>query len=212
MDETSIKRAEFNLNRGVHVADNNDTHVEFHNINDEALAALIQLFDDAPQYESGYKHLDYVMMKVFGLTDVEDFDADERMGSKWVYIEDANFEKNDCFVRLVSAWDPPLKAVRLLFIHLLKFDKDLIVSLRHDNGGRDWGWMVLSPKGRSYRMVSEQRELSDIAEMLAADDEEFAAMDLFDEGYDDYLSDNFYEYFHDYVDTKIRNEITSIRG
>lgn len=120
------------------MADNIDTHIEFNNINADALKALTQLFDDAPEYGSGHKHLDYVMMKVFGISDPEAFDADERMGSKWVYIEDSNFEKDDCYVRLVSAWDPPLKAARLLFIHLMQFDKDLIVSLRHDNGGRDW--------------------------------------------------------------------------
>lgn len=199
------------LQMGGAMANNVDTHIDFDAINDRALNALSELFADPPEYESGFAHIDYAMMKILKIADGKDFDPDDKMGSNWVYIEDSSFDEGNCYLRLVSAWDAPIKAVRILFSYLAQFDKNLIASLRYDDGGHDFGWMVLSWGGGAIATSRESLEREDLAAMVAAADPVFAKMDEDDDEYGEYLDDNFYEYFHDYVNEKIREAISKIK-
>lgn len=193
------------------MANNVDTNVEFKAINADALTELVELFANPPKYDSGQDHIDYVMMKVLGITDEDQFDSDDETGSRWVYIEDHSFESDNPYLRLVSAWDTPLKGIRAIFSHLAQFDKNLILSLHYDDGGYDFGWIVLSFANDKLVINAESLEREDIAAMIAEKDPEFAKMDDDDDAYREYIDDNFYDYFHDYVDTKIRETIEAIK-
>lgn len=193
------------------MANNVDTNVEFKAINADALTELVELFANPPKYDSGQDHIDYAMMKVLGITDEDQFDSDDETGSKWVYIEDHSFESDNPYLRLVSAWDTPLKGIRAIFSHLAQFDKNLILSLHYDDGGYDFGWIVLSFANDKLVINAESLEREDIAAMIAEKDAEFAKMDEDDDAYSEYIDDNFYDYFHDYVDTKIRETIEAIK-
>ncbi len=193
------------------MANNIDTHVVFESINDDALSALKALFENVQADEDGYTYIDYALMKVLKISDRNLFDADEMAGSKWVYVEDSDFDKGHCYLRLVSAWDAPIKAIKTLFLHLVQLDNKLAISLRYDDGGYDFGWMVLSFADDKLVVNSESLEREDIAAMIAEEDSEFAKMDEDDEAYSEYIDDNFYDYFHQYVDPKIREVIEAIK-
>lgn len=196
---------------GSYMANNIDTHVVFENINDNALSALKALFENVQADEDGYTYIDYALMKILKISDRNLFDADEMAGSKWVYVEDSDFDKGHCYLRLVSAWDAPIKAIKTLFLHLVQLDNKLVISLRHDDGGYDFGWMVLSFANDKLVVNAESLEREDIAAMIAEEDSEFAKMDEDDEAYGEYIDDNFYDYFHQYVDPKIREAIEAIK-
>jgi hypothetical protein len=194
------------------MANNVDTNVEFKAINADALTELVELFANPPKYDSGQDHIDYAMMKVLGITDEDQFDSDDETGSKWVYIEDHSFESGHTYLRLVSAWDTPLKGIRAIFSHLAQFDKNLIVSLHYDDGGYSFGWVVLSVNGDGIKTAREDLDRDDLINMIAKDDPVFAKMDEDDEGYDEYVDENFYEYFHSYADMKIQNAVKAIQS
>lgn len=189
---------------------NVDTHIEFNAINSDALTNLKEIFSNPPEYESGYTHLDYVMMRILDIKNDSEFDSDETMGSKWVYVEESCFEVGNCYLRLVSAWDTPIQAIKILFSYISKSDQNLVLSLRYDDGGHDFGWMVFSKKGHDISISGEYLDRSDLVRIASEEDPEFAKMDEEDEQYEEFLEENFYEFFHSYVSPKIREAIAAV--
>lgn len=107
--------------------------IEFHKINDEAKAKLVELVSRCREQE--YNNLWFGDMFVEGeLTheDVEQYSwTTENLGTKWCYIEE--FDEDSLMMITNSAWSSPELGVINLVKELNKLDDKIVWSIKYED-------------------------------------------------------------------------------
>lgn len=107
--------------------------IDFHVINDEAKARLIEMYNRCEEQDYGRRWFaDMFVAGDITYDDVKQYSwTTENIGPKWCYIEE--FDQDDMTIRTESAWSPPESGVMKLVKELNKLDDKIVWSMRYED-------------------------------------------------------------------------------
>ena len=98
----------------------------------------------------------------------DDNTAEDRFGSKWVYMEDM---ENDDELKLVSAWQPPYQLIGQICVLLLDADKEALVLYHyHDEMLNCFGAGLMCERNGEFIHLIEEWEKPERDDELAVDE------------------------------------------
>lgn len=107
--------------------------IEFHKINDEAKAKLIEMVGHCREMDYGRRWFgDLFVEGELKYEDVEQYSwTTEHIGPKWCYIEE--FDEDSLLMITESAWSAPEQGVMKLVEELNKYDDKIVWSIKYED-------------------------------------------------------------------------------
>jgi hypothetical protein len=118
------------------MANHVNSYIEFHKINNEAKAKLVEMVGRCREQEYGRKWFGDIFVEGdLKYEDVEQYSwTTEHIGPKWCYIEDYELDVETPYIVTESAWSAPVEGVaRLVVDYLNKYDDKIVWSIKYED-------------------------------------------------------------------------------
>lgn len=181
--------------------------IEFSVLSEPARDALVGLFTDVPETESGKENFEHVIMRVVGVSDPDLFDDKKYFDGNWCEIEEFNFTEGDDTISLSSAWAAPKSALDELAMFLGKIDPNIIMTLSYEDENSPasfFGWATYLADGLDEH---EEIEEDDYYELACEFDPIVKKMKNGSAKYLAYMEENTANIISSYVGRKLQFEV-----